>query len=112
MLGYLNEVEEKAVNELKEKLMQALGSKLKHMILYGSKARGDYNEDSDIDLLVVVDDLDLETDDVISEIANDIELEYELIISAHTRSAKHYQEQLNNRINLFMDNVRKEGIAV
>ena len=31
------------------------GEKLKAVIVYGSYARGDYNEDSDIDIFVLVD---------------------------------------------------------
>ena len=52
--GYLTDNERKALSELKEKITEKYsGAKL---ILYGSKARGDYNQDSDIDLLIVIND--------------------------------------------------------
>ncbi len=33
------------------------GERLRGLVLYGSVARGDYNEDSDIDILVVLDEV-------------------------------------------------------
>jgi len=74
MLGYLNSLEEKAIGELKKKLTDMLADKLYKIILYGSKARGDYDRESDIDLLVVVNNLDLPTSEIISSIVYDIEL--------------------------------------
>jgi uncharacterized protein len=39
---------------LKAELMKLYGSRLKRVLLYGSRARGDHNEDSDYDLLLVL----------------------------------------------------------
>jgi len=52
----LNETEAAALGELKNKI--CLQFKVIQIILFGSKARGDYNEDSDIDILVIVSDQD------------------------------------------------------
>lgn len=38
-----------------EELRKIYGNHLKQIILYGSYARGDYRDDSDIDLMVLVD---------------------------------------------------------
>lgn len=43
MLGHLNRIEEEAITKLKNLLSQKLGNNLKNVLLYGSKARGDYN---------------------------------------------------------------------
>jgi predicted nucleotidyltransferase len=112
MLGYLNTIEEKAIDELKKRLADILADKLYKIILYGSKARGDYDKESDIDLLVVVNNLDLATSEIISSIVYDIELEYEFVISVHDYSTQYYSDQLKNSMNLFINAVNKEGIAV
>lgn len=39
------------------RLVALLGSRIHKLILFGSFARGDANEDSDVDVLVLVDDL-------------------------------------------------------
>jgi predicted nucleotidyltransferase len=112
MLGYLTVKEEQAVKELKQKLSELLGNKLNQFILYGSKARGDFVSGSDIDLLIVVDGLNLTADDQIVETANNIELKYELPISVHTRNTEYYRKEMDNRINLFMLNIKREGIII
>lgn len=112
MIGYLNELEEKAVIELKKKLKESLGENLKDIILYGSKARGDFYDGSDIDLLVVVENLDLNKKHDINDIVVDIQLEYELPISVHTRDLNYYKQQKMNSINFFIKNIDNEGIAV
>ena len=112
MIGYLSEEEEIAIKELKQKLTQTLGENIYEIILYGSKARGDFHKGSDIDLLIVVKNSSLKVKDVIMEIANDIEIEYGFLISVHIRSTEQYNKQIENKVNFFMQNVKKEGIAV
>ncbi len=41
------------LRELKDVLKRFLGDRIR-LILYGSKARGDYTEDSDIDIAIIV----------------------------------------------------------
>ena len=42
--------------EVKERLTAAFGQRLKGVVLYGSEARGDSEPDSDIDMLVLLDE--------------------------------------------------------
>lgn len=42
------------LGELRQKVEKLYGQRLKSIVLYGSWARGDANEDSDIDVLVVL----------------------------------------------------------
>ena len=43
-----------AIKEFKKDVKKLYGNRLKHIILYGSYARGSATEDSDIDLLIVL----------------------------------------------------------
>ena len=43
-----------AIEEFKKEIKKLYGNRLKHIILYGSYARGSATEDSDIDLLIVL----------------------------------------------------------
>lgn len=112
MVGHLNRVEEEAIAKLKALLNQKLGDNLKSVLLYGSKARGDYNDDSDIDILVVADTVTPDVKDIIRDAVLDIQLEYSLPISVHIRSLDYFTAQQNNRLNLFIHNVEREGIRV
>ncbi|MEE8640485.1 MAG: nucleotidyltransferase domain-containing protein, partial [bacterium] len=80
------------------------------IILYGSRARGDYNEDSDIDLLVVVRDIDAkEADDRIFPFASEMLDKYEELLFPHVVSEEEYVERHDRA---FYINVREEGVAV
>lgn len=79
------------------------------VILYGSYARGDYREDSDIDILVLIDTDKPSSDDRkrIHYPLYDIELETGIIISPMVLSKKNWETK--HRITPFYENVTKEG---
>jgi predicted nucleotidyltransferase len=71
----LTEEESQAISRLKEKLQGELS--VKKLILFGSKARGDYTRDSDVDLLVLVEDPKTpETRERLSNIQFDVIMEF------------------------------------
>ena len=47
-----------AADEFAGKLRMACGDRIRHIFLFGSRARGDYRPDSDYDLLIIVDSRD------------------------------------------------------
>ena len=50
-------IAEQILQQIKTRLENAYGERLRGVILYGSEARGQSNPDSDIDLLVLLDGL-------------------------------------------------------
>ena len=42
--------------EISKKIKEKFGEKVANIILFGSYARGDYSEESDIDILIIVKD--------------------------------------------------------
>lgn len=48
---YLTSIQKKAIEELKEKILEQFD--VDELILFGSTVRGDFDEESDIDLLVL-----------------------------------------------------------
>ena len=79
------------------------------LILYGSYARGDYRDDSDLDLLVLVDKDEITRLDQkrIKYPLYDIEFDTGTIISPLIFSKKDWE--MNHRITPFYENVSKEG---
>ncbi len=85
------------------------GEKIKKVILYGSYVRDEATEDSDIDLLVLVEkSLDLfEVRESLSDLLFDILLDEGELVSVIV-VPEHLYENYNSP---FMLNVRKEGLV-
>lgn len=109
-LKNLKENELNALKELKEKLLERF--KDIEIILYGSKVRGDFDDESDIDLLLLVDiPVDAKVEEEISEIVYEIELKYDVIFGKIIENKEFWNSKLA-RAMPFHQNVDKEGIKL
>ena len=87
------------------------GSKLQQILLYGSCARGDYQQDSDIDVMLL---LDVDPDHLAEErrkvfgIADEIDLEYDVVLTPVIQSSEVFRKYL--AVSLFFQNVEREGV--
>ena len=96
------------IEEFKTRLRELYGKKLNKIILYGSWARGDAKEHSDIDLAVLLEgevNQGREIDRMI-EIITDLQLRYNTLISVYPVSMKNYRS-INSPLLM---NVHREGI--
>ncbi len=111
-LAGLRPEEAQAVEEFRERLLAALpGQVVRDIILFGSRARGERHDESDVDLMVVSDSPARIPDDVVCDVTNDILLERGIDLSVITFSreeAAHLQELGTP----FMRNVAEEGIVI
>jgi len=109
-MNNLSEKENQAIKELVAGLKKVYGDNLSRVILYGSKARGEATEDSDIDILVVLKDIKNQSVEKmkIRQISWEICYKYDLLLSVIVRSEQDY---LRKDTPLLM-NVEKEGISV
>jgi predicted nucleotidyltransferase len=102
---------EPILKEFKRKIVELYGQRLKKVVLYGSYARGQANDEhSDIDLAVVLDgDVNpcREIDRMI-DVITEINLEYNVLITVYPVSECDYQS-VNSPMLM---NLRREGVAV
>lgn len=96
------------LKEFRGQIEELYGKRLKNIILYGSWARGDATEESDIDLLVVLNGKVVPGEEIDSmiDIITEVNLKYNVLISVHPISNKDYSI-ISSPLLL---NVRKEGI--
>ena len=90
-----------------------LGDKLDKVILYGSYARGDYNEHSDVDIMILTTLTDEEIEEVETEIfdlAFDFQMDYDIDISVVIQNKERFNYWLGALP--FYNNVQKEGIVL
>jgi predicted nucleotidyltransferase len=109
-MNNLTEKEKQAVKELVDELKKLYGDNLSRVILYGSKARGDATEDSDIDILVVLKNIQNFSSErkKVKEISWRLSYKYELLLTVIIRSE---QEYMQKDTPLLM-NIEKEGVAL
>lgn len=113
MKRIMDEHMEKILAELSGRLYQVYKDKLKSVILYGSVARGTQTEDSDIDIMVLVEgnDADLRMyDDKLGDVATDMSLKYLKVFSIIDVSYKEYEDW--KQVSPFYRNVSKEGVVL
>jgi predicted nucleotidyltransferase len=108
MVGYdLTNIDE-ILKELKAGVVRLYGNRLTNLVLYGSWARKQATEDSDIDLAIVLEgDVKASKEiDRLIDIITDINLKYDVLLSVYPVSEKDYKS-LNSPLLL---NIRKEGV--
>ena len=98
------------LKEFREEIEKLYGKRLKSIILYGSWARGDATDDSDIDVLIILGGKAIpgkEIDRMI-DIITEINLKYGVLISVYPISEEGYST-INSPLLI---NVRREGVSL
>jgi predicted nucleotidyltransferase len=98
------------VNEIKRFIIEKYGDNIKQVIVYGSFARGEATEASDIDMAVIIDD-SLNAENVEKELSDflfDILLERKELISVFAIPESIYE----NYNSPFILNTKAEGVAI
>jgi uncharacterized protein len=96
------------LNEARTAIKNIYGDRLAKIILYGSYARGEQTEESDIDLLVVLNDAVVDAGEEISIMNNyfyPMSLKYNIDISARPVTKTIFDDERG----FFLKRVKKEG---
>lgn len=102
-----------SINRFVKECTRILGNRLKKVILYGSYARGDYNNSSDIDILVLTDYEPSQFYSALKKISSmtyDIELDYNVILIPLINNIEIYNEEIDTIP--FYSNIKKEGVVL
>jgi predicted nucleotidyltransferase len=102
-----NELE--ALRKLKETL--ARDFRLVELRLFGSKARGDSDPESDIDVLIVLEELNREVRKQVSTLCSDLSIDHHVVIAPILYSLAEFTSG-HTRITPFYRNVEREGVPV
>ncbi len=96
------------IDEFALAVRKHLGSRVKSLYLYGSRARGDAWEGSDYDYAIIVDKRDRQLEETVLDAAYGILDQYEELISAQIFSEEEWALEKKSPLGL---NILKEGIA-
>lgn len=109
----MGEQDRNIVMELKQRLPVEVKSHLARLILYGSRARGDADEDSDLDLVALVDEKTPELEAQIEDIAYRLMADHNFqpIISLKVFSEERFRQAAAKGLS-FYRNIEREGIEL
>jgi predicted nucleotidyltransferase len=101
------------INDFKSCILKKLKDEVILIMLFGSKARGDYHKGSDIDLLLVLRHKNREINEKLSEVEWEIleKYNFQFYVSVVAYSWKEFEE-FNRLETSFSQNIAREGIPI
>jgi uncharacterized protein len=97
--------------DLKKAIQEIAGQRLIKLVLYGSRARGDYSEGSDTDIAIIIRGLSPEMKRTMCDKIADIELEHLRYLSTLILSEADF-ELLKKRERRIAGDIEREGIPL
>jgi predicted nucleotidyltransferase len=110
-LRYLEKKEKTAILRFASHLMDDLERQVLDIKLFGSKTRGDFTPDSDLDVFIVLDSSDWDIKDQIRFLAADVSLEYDVLLNTHILSRERWEELARHQATLWRE-VQRDGVAL
>ncbi|MBI5234277.1 MAG: nucleotidyltransferase domain-containing protein [Deltaproteobacteria bacterium] len=110
-LKHLNEEEKKSLLKFEKRVKEALTANLAMLEVFGSKVRGDFTSESDIDILVVVKKFEPAVAEKMAEISSDISIEDGVLVSPVILSKEEYGKNRHSN-TLFVQEVDRDGILI
>ena len=101
---------EQIIREFRQQLEKLYGDRLVELILYGSQARKEATEDSDIDIMVILKSPVSPGDEILrmGDIKNKLNLKYNQILSVFPIS----EEDFYRKKTPLLNNIRREGVSL
>jgi len=110
-LRHLTSREKRALAEYLRRLEEEYGDTVIRVVLYGSKVRGDCDEESDLDLLIVLGSDDPRLLEAVGQLSFPFQLDYGVALSDLVVGASRYDWMRSHEEPLFR-NIRDEGVEL
>ena len=109
----MGELDRALIEEFKRRLPADIAPHIRQMIMYGSRARGDAEEDSDLDLIALVDEKTPELEQRLDEIAYNLmwDLDFKPIISLKVFAEERFRSAAAKGYSYYRT-IEREGITV
>lgn len=110
--GYIkmNERLDTILQELRQSIQKLYDGRFEQMVLFGSQARGDALEGSDVDVLIILKGLVNASEEIrrTGDIVSQISLNHDVVISCLFMSSDRFKFEMSPLLR----NVRREGVVV
>ena len=108
---FLTPSEEKALRDFSSRIKNELNKNLFDLKLFGSKSTGKFHDESDIDILIIVNKRNEQILDTISEILLDVELKYDSRLSPVVLTISEFMQNQKHQ-TLFFQEVARDGVTL
>jgi predicted nucleotidyltransferase len=99
------------LEDLKNKLKELFADDLVQIIIFGSYINGNYDNDSDLDVFVIINNEDtVAFEDVLLDVTVDLSLCYNIVITAFLESRSNFIKYKN--IKPFYSEIQNNGIDI
>ncbi len=110
-LRYLSPVEKEIIQSFVAELKRSLGNEIVKVVLFGSKTRGDFNQESDIDIFVLVREKSTTIREKVSDLTADYIFDHDIPLSPVLYDL--FECEKNRELgSFFLENVEREGISL
>jgi predicted nucleotidyltransferase len=107
----LFEREHAALQEFCGAVRVQFGPRLRELALFGSRARGEGNEESDVDVLVVIDDMTHAEGRSVAHLAGDVLTHHDVLVSPFAVSTARMTE-LRDRERLIAREIARDAVPL
>ena len=110
-ISKLTNKEIEAINLFKIKIFEKFPEDINKIIIFGSKARGNADKNSDIDIMIEIKSKDWKKADKIREIGYELDSDIEYKFSIRVVSQDHIKYLKQNNFQ-FIQNIERDGITI
>lgn len=110
-MGTLGTEIDRVSKELKIGMESQLGDRLVKIVVFGSRARGDFDAESDTDIAIIVRELSRKLKHQILDNVAEIEMRYLTALSVHILSENEFDHLKRRERRIALD-IEKEGIPL
>lgn len=110
-MNNLRAAERTALEQLVGWVRGRFGSRVRELTLFGSRARGEGDEDSDVDVLVAIDEVTSVEARHIAHFCGDLLTEHDVIVSPLVLSTARLEE-LRRRERLIAREIQRDGVQL
>ena len=103
--------ENAALRTFIQRILAELGAQISQVILFGSKARGDSNADSDVDVLILTNDENRRLQETINKIASQVSLNYDVLFNPLLIASARWIQMSNEKFSICR-NVERDGVML
>ncbi len=104
-------LERRALADFTSFVRRRFGARVRELLLFGSRARGEGHEDSDLDILSVIDDLDRRERREVWEFTGDLMTAHDVIVGGLTLSTAEWLDLRANERRIVAE-IDRDGVPL